>query len=167
MPGQRRREHPETTTTDAKVRNDAAHQPAGRVSCTRILRDTVDGTGFGDLYRREVLAQKTRTIRLPGRKNPARVLHTLLGFEVKACGRRMQCPDLVTARYLRLFSELGCRAIKLPYDPTRTARWIPEFEAMLERILSRVQALLPEDGRRRQAVVRHLYAILRRQLHDA
>jgi hypothetical protein len=34
-----------------------------------------------DIYRLEVLTQKTRTIRLLGRKSSAKIIHTLLGYE--------------------------------------------------------------------------------------
>ena len=95
------------------------------------------------IYRQEVLSIKTRTIHLLGRKSSARISNTLLGFEVKSSFKRIHCPDLVTARYLKLFTEIGCHSIKLPYDPTVTARLIPELESAVERLVSGTKALFP------------------------
>jgi hypothetical protein len=143
--------------------------PSGRpkISHQEILKTAIDYTGFADLYRQQVLTQQTRTIRLLGRKCPAKIIHTLLGFEVQACYKRIQCPDMVTARYLRLFSEIGCHSIKLPYDPTRTAQIIPEFEAMMDRIARRIRERFPQDRRAQQYVFQKVFAILRRQLQSA
>jgi hypothetical protein len=133
-------------------------------SYPEILQTIPNYSDFLDTYRHKVLTQKTRTIRLLGRKNSARILHTLLGFEVQASYKRIQCPDLVTARYLRLFSELGCHYIKLPYDPTLTAQIIPEFELMLETLNSRVKELFPRDLPLQRYATRKLFALIRHQL---
>jgi len=117
-----------------------------------------------EIYKTEVLPAKTRTIRLLGRKISARIIHTLLGFEVKASSKRLHCPDMVTARYLKLFTELGCRSIKLPYDPTLTARLVPELEAAIERVGSGVRQLFPEKRELQLYVIRQLYGYLRREV---
>ena len=119
---------------------------------------------FLETYQQKVLPQKTRTIRLLGRKSPAKILHTLLGFEVQASYKRIQCPDLVTARYLRLFSELGCHSIKLPYDPTFTAQIISGFELMLDDVNNKIRQLFPGDLRMQRHATRKVFAIIRRQL---
>jgi hypothetical protein len=133
-------------------------------SYQEILQTIPNYSDFLDAYRHRVLTQKTRTIRLLGRKSPARILHTLLGFEVQASYKRIQCPDLVTARYLRLFSELGCHYIKLPYDPTLTAEIIPEFELMVDTLNSRIKELFPRDLPLQRHVTRKLFALIRHQL---
>ena len=125
------------------------------------------GRGLVEIYRMEVLPAKTRTIRLLGRKISARIIHTLLGFEVKASSKRIHCPDMVTARYLKLFTELGCRSIKLPYDPTLTARLLPELEAAIERVASGVRDLFPEKRELQLYVMRHLFSCLRRQVQTS
>jgi hypothetical protein len=119
---------------------------------------------FAEIYRREVLPVQTRTIRLLGRKCPARIIHSLLGYEVQASFKRIQCPDMVTARYLKLFSELGCHSIRLPYDPTITARLVPRFESVLGHITMGVTDLFPGDIPLRRYVLRKISAILRKTL---
>jgi hypothetical protein len=115
-------------------------------------------------YRDKVLTQHTRTIRLLGRKSSAKIIHTLLGFEVQASYKRIQCPDFVTARYIRLFSELGCHSIKLPYDPTLTEKLIPGFEATIDGIKKSIGEIFPHDSSIQQYVIRRVYGIIRRQL---
>ncbi len=132
-----------------------------------ILQASKDYTDFVDAYRQKVLSQKTRTIRLLGRKSPAKIINTLLGYEVQASYKRIQCPDLVTARYLRLFSELGCHSIQLPYDPTVTAQLIPEFEAMVESIKKRICELFPRDSAIQLYAIRRAYEIIRQKLRAA
>lgn len=117
-----------------------------------------------EIYRENVLPQNTRTMRLLGKKSTATIIHTLLGYEVQAGYKRIHCPDLVTARYLRLFSGIGCHSIKLPYDPTVTARWIPAMEAAMEQIHKSVRELFPADPAVQRYVIQNIYAILRRRL---
>jgi hypothetical protein len=123
--------------------------------------------GVIEIYRREVLPQKTRTVRLLGTKCSADILQTLLGYEVQAQRKRIQCPDLVTARYLKLFSEIGCHTIRLPYDPTLTARIIPVMEAAYENIFKTVARIFPDDTRLRQYVLQKICALVRDELRDA
>jgi hypothetical protein len=122
------------------------------------------GCGIVELYRREVLPVKTRTIQLLGRKCPAAIHNTLLGYEVQASYKRIHCPDLVTARYLKLFSELGCRTIKLPYDPTVTAKLIPHLEAAAEALSREVREMFPRDRPLQVYVLRYMYRLIRARL---
>lgn len=129
------------------------------------LRTGAGGSrGISDIYRLEVLPVKARTIRLLGKKSPAKIIHTLLGYEVQASYKRIHCPDLVTARYLKTFTELGCRRIRLPYDPTVTARLLPELEAAQARLVDGIQELFPESRAARTYVLRRLYGLIRAQL---
>lgn len=131
----------------------------------KALQDPALGiANLVDAYRRFVLPIKTRNIQLLGHKAPAQIIETLLGYEVKASYKRIQCPDMVTARYLKLFTELGCRSIRLPYDPTITANLIPQFEQALAKILSGVRDIYPKDRQLQLYVIRNMYGHLRRQL---
>jgi hypothetical protein len=138
-----------------------------KISFQEILRASIGYTDFVDIYRQRVLTQNTRTIRLLGRKSSAKIIHTLLGYEVQAAYKRIHCPDMVTARYLKLFSELGCHSIKLPYDPTLTAQLIPEFESMVDALVHRISELFPRDLPTRRYVIQRVFAIIRRQLRNA
>jgi hypothetical protein len=140
------------------------HPARAKIPHLEILDDSPEGARIVQLYTGEVLAGRTRTLRLLGRKHSARIIHTLLGYEVQSSYKRIQCPDLVTARYLRLFSELGFRSIRLPYDPTVTARVIPELEAAALTLERRVRALFPGDPKLGGYVLRRVYAILRRRI---
>ena len=123
--------------------------------------------GLLEIYRSEVLTQKTRTIRLLGVKSSTKIIQTLLGYEVQSMHKRIHCPDLVTARYLKLFSELGCHSIRLPYDPTVTARLVPIMESAVQSSLDTVAGIFPKDLKRRQYAIQKVFAILRNELRDA
>jgi hypothetical protein len=98
------------------------------------------------IYEEEVLSGRTREVRLLGRKCQARMLHTFLGLEVKLENRRITCPDMTTARYVKLFGEMGIPRIRIPYDPTKTARLLPDLEGAVQTILEELQADEPEQG---------------------
>jgi hypothetical protein len=134
------------------------------VEILRNLQSGFDGRPFVRIYREEVLPIKTRTIHLLGRKGSARINHTLLGFEVKSSFKRIHCPDMVTARYLKLFTEIGCRSIKLPYDPTVTARLVPELELAVAHLVSGANALFEGDRPLQLYILRKLYRLIRSQL---
>jgi hypothetical protein len=120
--------------------------------------------GIVDIYCQRVLTQKTRSLRLLGRKSSAKIIHTLLGYELKAANKRIHCPDLATAEYLKIFTEIGCRSIKLPYDPTLTVRLIPELERGLENLNKTIRELFPLDPGLQRYAIQKTYAIVRHQL---
>lgn len=141
---------------------------SGRISHLAIL-EALEGSNQGSrgivrIYRDEVLPIKTRTLHLLGKKAPAETLKTLLGFEVQAGSKRIQCPDMVTARFLKVFMELGCGSIRLPYDPTVTARLVPELESALERLVKGVERLFPQNHTLQLYVTRRLYRHIRNRL---
>jgi hypothetical protein len=116
------------------------------------------------IYRLRVLPVKTRTIQLLGRKGPARITQTLLGYEVQGSYKRIQCPDMITARYLKLFLEIGCRTIKLPYDPTVTAAIVPKLEECLATLQAAIRQAVPESPKLQHYVIRQIFRYLRAQL---
>ena len=95
----------------------------------------------------QVLSRRTRMVSLPGRKCDPQIVDTFLGYELKVFRKRITCPDMTTARYLRIFAELGMPAIRTPYDPTHTIRVVPE----LERSVKRIKDLLQEEHLPRQS----------------
>lgn len=117
-----------------------------------------------EIYRSRVLPVKTRTIHLFGRKSSPRIIETFLGFEVQAGYKRVHCPDRVTARYLVIFTELGCHSIRLPYDPTVTAGLLPFLENSLTRLKAGVTALFPGNRKAQIYVLQKIYARLRSRL---
>ncbi len=142
-----------------------------RIPHTEILKALQDPAlgiaNLVDTYRRFVLPIKTRNIHLLGRKFPAQIIETLLGYEVKASYKRIHCPDMVTARYIKLFTELGCHSIRLPYDPTITANLIPQFEHSVTKILSGVRDIYPKNHPLQRYVILNVFRILRDQLKQS
>ena len=124
--------------------------------------------GLVEVYRSRVLPIKTRTIHLLGRKSSPRIADTLLGYEVQAGYKRVHCPDRATARYLLIFTEIGCHSIRLPYDPTVTVELLPALEGSLARLKDGIAALFSGNKRIQryvlQRVFRHLRARLRKKM---
>ena len=134
----------------------------------KTLQDPALGiTGVAEIYRLHVLTVKTRSIHLLGRKSPAQIIETLLGYELKASYKRIHCPDMVTARYLKVFTEIGCRTVRLPYDPTVTAALVPHLEKAVAKIESGVRDIYPKDRQLQVYVLREIYRRLRSQLKRA
>lgn len=105
------------------------------------------------------LRERTRSVRLAGRKCDPRIQHTFLGFEVKMLNRRVTCPDITTARFLKIFAALGSPSVRIPYDPTVTARLLPDLERAFETL---------RRGASRESLtpiqLRRVYARIRRGL---
>ena len=86
------------------------------------------------IYRERVLDGRVRFVSLPGRMCSPRIMDTFLGFEIRAGSRKVVCPDITSARYLVIFTELGLDRVYIPYDPTRTARILPDLEHSFRRV---------------------------------
>ena len=101
------------------------------------VRTELGGSWIPDLYRDKVRSQRTRSFRLeiPERENAPEILHTLLGIELKVGRRRFACPDLATARYLRVFARLGVRDVAVPYDITRISIIADELETAWQQMV--------------------------------
>ncbi len=115
---------------------------------------------LGRTYGKEVLSGRTRVVSLPGRKCEPRLLNTFLGFELQVAQKRITCPDMSTARYLRIFAEVGMPSVRTPYDPTLTTCVLPQ----LEQSLKRIKDLLFEENLNRkqhQSKLRNIYGQIR------
>jgi hypothetical protein len=122
------------------------------------LREQLGELWIPAIYETKIRTQRTRAVSLPipGRENKAEILFTLLGIELKVGRRRISCPDLATARYLRVFARLGCQTVAVPYDITRTGPLADDLEVAWQRTI-----LLADDGtasgrRLRSAVLRSM-----------
>ena len=89
------------------------------------------------IYREKVRLQRTRsfTMDVQERENTAEILYTLLGIELKVGKNRFICPDLATARYLRVFARIGCRSVAIPYDITKISMLADELEFAWHKLL--------------------------------
>jgi hypothetical protein len=97
----------------------------------------MDALWLPTLYRDKVRSQRTRAYQLdiPPKEQRPEILHTLLGIELKVGNRRFACPDLATARYLRVFARIGCREFAVPYDITKISAVADELETSWHQML--------------------------------
>lgn len=95
----------------------------------------LEGQWLPQIYRTSVRGQRTRAYSLDvaERENQAEIQYTLLGIELKVGKRRFSCPDLGTARYLRVFARLGIREFAIPYDITQISGAADELELAWQR----------------------------------
>ena len=115
------------------------------------------------IYAEKIRSQRTRSFELdvPERENSAEILYTLLGIELKIGKKRFSCPDLATARYLRVFARIGCRNVAVPYDITRISVLADELEVAWHKLLlihdEGVKQKSPQvKGRERSALIRQI-----------
>ena len=93
------------------------------------------------IYEHHVLPVRVRKIELLGNVCRARVQKTLLGYEVKMGRLRKNCPDLVTARYLKVFASLGLASVYIPYNPVHTAKIVPILERSFHEINRKINKI--------------------------
>ena len=101
------------------------------------IRHQLSDSWIADLYQKKVRSQRTRAFNLeiPERENKPEILHTLLGIELKVGNRRFACPDLATARYMRVFARLGVPDFAVPYDITKISVIADTLETAWQRML--------------------------------
>jgi hypothetical protein len=99
-----------------------------------------------ELYRTQVRKQRTRAIRLPipAKENSPEIIYTLLGIELRVGRSRFACPDLSTARYMRVFVRAGCGEFAIPYDITRVSSAADKLETAWHNALLRLEMLTVE-----------------------
>ncbi len=137
----------------------------------RIVSEISDELGddwLPEIYRNKIRTQRTRAIKLdiPNRENPADVLHTLLGIELKVRKSRFSCPDLATARYMRVFARLGCSNFAIPYDITQISGAADLLETSWKRTILILKRLSKDDegldkGKARTALIKAMRDKLR------
>jgi hypothetical protein len=120
------------------------------------LKDLAGEKWIPAIYADKVRTRRTRAFVLgvPGRENEAEILHTLLGIELKVGRRRLSCPDLSTARYLRTFARLGVSEAAVPYDISKLAALADEFESGWQYLLLLLEQEFPGQKRIRSGVIK-------------
>lgn len=90
-----------------------------------------------NIYSGKIRSLRTRSVSLdiPEKDNRAEVMHTLLGIELKVGRQRFACPDLATARFMRVFARIGCREFAIPYDITKISMLADELETAWQKSL--------------------------------
>ncbi len=100
------------------------------------------------IYAKKVRPTRTRSVHLdvPTRENVSEIQYTLLGIELKVGKRRFACPDLATARYMRVFARIGVSDFAIPYDITKISPLADELETAWHRAGILITELTRKDG---------------------
>ena len=106
------------------------------------IRSALGDEWIPAIYAERVRSDRTRSydLKIPKKENAAEIQYTLLGIELKVGRRRFACPDLATARYLRIFARLGCPSFAVPYDITRISPIADELETAWQRTLLTIES---------------------------
>ena len=131
------------------------------------IRNKLGESWLPALYRDKIRSQRTRAYVLDIQEKEQRpeILHTLLGIELKVGKHRFACPDLATARYLRVFARIGCREFAIPYDITKISTAADELETSWHQMLLLLEHVSVEKtaaaaGRMRSALIKSVRAQL-------
>ena len=108
------------------------------------------------IYEKKIRSQRTRSYKLniPKKENRADIQYTLLGIELKVGRKRFACPDLATARYLRVFARIGCNEFAVPYDITKISPAADEIETSWQRSLVLLERLSSDDVAARSTLIK-------------
>jgi|SRR5580765_5584661 len=126
------------------------------------IRESLGENWLPGIYKEKVRSQRTRShhLEIPVRENRAEIQYTLLGIELKVGKRRFACPDLSTARYLRVFARIGCRDFAVPYDISLIPGIADELETAWQRSLVLIEAEAPGNV----TVLRNLIKTMRAEI---
>jgi hypothetical protein len=147
---------PDADPTGAPRRRARSARPSGTDALIERVREELGADWPARIYREQVHTLRTRSHALPRVTGnaPVEVLHTLLGVELKVGRRRISCPDLATARYLRVFARAGVEAVAVPYDITKISRLADMLESAWQRMLLLAGHLAEMRGERASARAR-------------
>jgi hypothetical protein len=126
------------------------------VNIEAIIRETLAGEWLPTVYADKIRSRRTRAlhIEIPEKENAPEIIYTLLGVELKVGKRRFACPDLATARYMRVFARVGCGDFAIPYDITKVSVAADELETCWQRALIVLDSMMAGRSPRAIAVVR-------------
>lgn len=116
------------------------------------IKAALGGDWLPEIYEKRVRSGRTRAyeLEIAARENRAEIQYTLLGIELKVGRRRLACPDLATARYLRVFARIGVCEFAIPYDISQISAIADELETGWQRALLMLEKL----GASRTSLVR-------------
>jgi len=120
------------------------------------IRSQMGDEWLPSIYHEKIRSGRTRSISIdiPERENTAIIEYTLLGIELKVGKRRFACPDLSTARYMRVFARIGCKDFAIPYDITQISGFADELETSWQRTDLLIIELTPAATARSRAAAR-------------
>lgn len=106
------------------------------MTTVELVRGSLADDWLPDIYRR-IRSDRTRAykIDIPKKVNDPSIQYTLLGIELKVGRKRFACPDLATARYLRVFARIGCAEFAVPYDITKISGAADQLETAWHRMM--------------------------------
>ena len=128
------------------------------MNLTHEIKELLAEAWIPAIYSKKVRTQRTRAVNIdcPARENLVEIQYTLLGIELKVGKTRIACPDLATARYLRVFARIGCRDTAVPYDITRISTLADELEVAWQQMLLLLAEKPEATSRQRSLLIKQV-----------
>lgn len=133
------------------------------MNVTEKIRDAVRDVWIPTIYEEKIRPERTRsvTLNIPKKENSPKILHTLLGVELQIGKVRISCPDLSTARYMRVFARIGVGEFAIPYDITKLSAIADELESGWHKTLLFIRQFTKGEtpqsaGKARAAIIREM-----------
>jgi hypothetical protein len=133
------------------------------MNVTEKIRDAARDVWIPTVYEEKIRPERTRSITLdiPKKENLPKILHTLLGIELQTGKVRIACPDLSTARYIRVFVRICVSEFSIPYDITILSAIADELEADWHKTLLYTKEFTKGEtpqsaGKTRAAIIREM-----------
>lgn len=125
----------EGATKEKKIKN-LVRRPS-TATFIAAIKENAGENWLPHVYAEKVRSLRTRSsnLNIPPRENKTEIFYTLLGVELKVAKQRINCPDLATARFLQVFTRIGCSAVAIPYDITKISILADELESAWQRLL--------------------------------
>ncbi|NNE67523.1 MAG: hypothetical protein HKN33_13245 [Pyrinomonadaceae bacterium] len=126
------------------------------MSISKEIEKDLGANWIPSIYETEVMQLRTRAFDLavPQKENSVEIVHTLLGIQLKTGSKLIACPDLSTARYLRVFVRIGCPDVAVPYDITRISSIADALESAWHTALLMLDEKMPDASNPSKARVR-------------
>lgn len=107
------------------------------MTVAKKISDRLGEKWIPNIYAGKIRPLRTRSYEfdIPQKENRVSIQHTLLGIELQVGRRRLACPDLSTARYLRVFARIGCEEIAIPYDISLIPGLADELESSWQKTM--------------------------------
>lgn len=151
-----------------KSKEDIA-EPPPLENWKTLAEETIRGEAmrlFCDLSASAVADQRSRCVKLVGKRCHAQIFNTLVGYEVSAARKIIFAPDMATARYLKIYSEIGLPQVHIPYNVSRTMELIHDLEKAYGSLSFIIRFFLDQmfQAKSKKSYLQAVFSHLRKEL---
>lgn len=137
-----------------------------------LVQNVLDRIGEDNLptfYKDRIATVPCYSLDLPKLEEPIEIENSLFGWRLKIGKKAIDCTSEAQARYLRVFSEMGCDQALVPKDDDYLSSIVNQWESLFEK----AQAALQEhtssilQSKTRDLLIHTVWTTLREQMSHA